>query len=172
MRHSLIISLIDFFTVMLSYYFCIKTLSPVIQRNSVNGSGNESHLRGPIRLKNSWRVTVYMARFTKLILHTHLTLDLDSIIDNGSCSQWFFTSMYKKPLITCLGNCYRQPYVKQRPKYTNGGILGTMRHPTERKSYGGGDSVRESGRRYFKHSVIRLFVFLYFINLRLESRMS
>jgi len=39
--------------------------------------------------------------------------------------------------------------VKQRPKYTNGGILGTMRHPTGRKSYGGGDSVRESGRKCF-----------------------
>ena len=157
---------------MLSYYFCIKTLSPVIQRNAANGSENESHLREPICLKNSWRVTVYMARFTKLILHTHLTLDFDSIIGNGSCRQWFFIRIYKKPLITCLGNCYRQPYVKQRPKYTNGGILGTMRHPKGRKLYGGGDSVRESGRRYFKHSVIRLFVFLYFINLRLESRMS
>ena len=134
---------------MLSYYFCIKTLSPVTQRNAANGSGNESHLRGPICLKNSWRVTVYMARFTKLILHTHLTLDLDSIIGNGSCRQWFFTRMYKKPLITCLGNCYRQLYVKQRPKYTNGGILGTMRHPTGRKSYGGGDSVRESSRKCF-----------------------
>nr|UDP55420.1 putatuve reverse trannscriptase orf679 [Schizostauron trachyderma] len=135
--------------VMLSYYFCIKTLSPVIQRNAVNGSGNESHLRGSICLKNSWRVTVYMARFTKLILHTHLTLDLDFTIDKGSCRQWFFTSMYKKSLITCLGNCYQQPYVKQRPKYTNGGILGTMRHPTGRKSYGGGGSVRESGCKCF-----------------------
>lgn len=134
---------------MLSYYFCIKTLSPVNQRNEVNGSGNESHLRGPICLKNSWRVTVYTARFTKLILHTHLTLDLGSIIGNGSCRQWFFTRMYKKPLITCLGNCFRQAYVKQWPKYTNGGILGTLRHPKGRKPYGGGDSVRESGHRCF-----------------------
>lgn len=131
---------------MLSYCFCTKTLSPVIQRNAVNGSGNESHLRGSTCLKNSWRVTVYTARFTKLTLHTHLTLDLDSIIGNESRRQWFFTKMYKNPLITCLGNCYWQSYVKQRPEYTNGGILGTMRHPTGRKSYGGGDSVRESGR--------------------------
>jgi hypothetical protein len=146
---AFIIPLIDFFTIMLSYYFCIKTLSPVNQRNAVNGSGNESRLRGPISLKNSWRVTVYTARFTKLILHTHLALDLDLIIGSGSCRQWFFTSMYKKSIITCLGNCNRQTYVKQRPKYTNGGILGTMRHPTRRKSYGGGDSVRESGRKCF-----------------------
>jgi len=146
---AFIIPLIDFFTIMLSYYFCIKTLSPVNQRNAVNGSGNESRLRGPISLKNSWRVTVYTARFTKLILHTHLALDLDLTIGSGSCRQWFFTSMYKKSIITCLGNCNRQTYVKQRPKYTNGGILGTMRHPTRRKSYGGGDSVRESGRKCF-----------------------
>lgn len=116
---------------MLSYYFCIKTLSPVNQRNAVSGSENESHLRGPISLKNSWRVTVFMAKFTKLILHTYFTLDLDSIIGTGSCRQWFFIRMYKKPLVTCLGNCYGQPCVKQRPKYTNGGILGTMRYSTE-----------------------------------------
>lgn len=146
---ALIISLIIFFMIMLSYQFCIKTLSPVNQRNAINGSGNESRLRGRIFLKNSWRVTVYMARCTKLILHIHLTLDLDSIICNGSCRQWFSTSMYRKPLITCLENCNRQSYVKQRPKYTIGGILVTMGHPKGRKSYGGGDSVRESGRRCF-----------------------
>jgi group II intron reverse transcriptase/maturase len=39
--------------------------------------------------------------------------------------------------------------VKQRPKYTNGEILGTMRHPTGRKPYGGGDSVRELGCKCF-----------------------
>jgi group II intron reverse transcriptase/maturase len=39
--------------------------------------------------------------------------------------------------------------VKQRPKHTNGGILGTMGHPKGRKPYGGGDSVRESGHRCF-----------------------
>ena len=131
----LIISLIDFFTIMFGYCFYIKTLSLVNQRNAVNGSGNESHLRGPINLKNSWRVTVYLARFTNLILHTHLTLDLDSIIGNGSRRQWFFTRMYKKPSKTCLGNCYRQTYVKQWPNYTNGEILRTIGHLTGRKPY-------------------------------------
>jgi len=148
-RHCAYYFVNRFLTIMLSYYFCIKTLSPVNQRNAVNGSGNESRLRGPLSLKNSRRVTVYMARFTKLTLHTHLTLDLNSLNGKGLCRQWFFTRMYKKPLITCLGNCNRQTYVKQRPKYTNGGILGTMRHPTRRKSYGDGDSARESGRRCF-----------------------
>ena len=35
--------------------------------------------------------------------------------------------------------------MKQRPKYTNGGILRTVGHPKGLKSYGGGDSERESG---------------------------
>lgn len=39
--------------------------------------------------------------------------------------------------------------MKQRPKYTNGGILKTMGHLKGLKSYGGGDSVRESGFRCF-----------------------
>lgn len=135
--------------IMLSYQFCIKTLSPVIQRNANGRSGNESHLRGQVFLKNSWQVTVYMARFTKLILHTHLTLDLDSITCNGSCRPWLSTRMYKKPLITGPEPCYWQSYVKQRPKYTNGGILGIMGHPKGLKSYGGGDFVRKSGHRCF-----------------------
>lgn len=135
--------------IMLSYQFCIKTLSPVNQRNAINGSGNVSCLRGQIFLKNSWQVTVYMARFTKLILHSHLTLDPGSIICNGSCRQWLFTSMYRKSLIICLENCNRQFYVKQRPKCTIDGILGTMGHPKGLKSYGSGDSVRESSCRCF-----------------------
>jgi len=39
--------------------------------------------------------------------------------------------------------------VKQRLKYTNGGILRTTGHLKGLKSYGGGDSVRELGFRCF-----------------------
>jgi hypothetical protein len=60
MRHCAYFS-VNHLMVMLSYYKCIKTLSPVNQRNAVNGSGNESRLRSPIYFKNSWRVTVYPA---------------------------------------------------------------------------------------------------------------
>lgn len=134
---------------MLSYQICIKTLSPSIFRNELTRSGNESHLRGQVFLKNSWRVTVYMVRITKLILHAHLPLDTSSITCIGLFGLWFSTRTYRRPLITKSEPCYQQFYVKQRPKYTNGGILGTMGHPTGRKPYGGGGSVREPGFKCF-----------------------
>lgn len=134
---------------MLSYQFCIKTLSPNKFRNEFVRSGNESHLRNRVYFKNSWRVTVYKVRMTKLILHAHLPLDNSSQTCKGLFRSWLSSSMYRKSLITDLGPCSQQCYVKQRPKYTNGGKIGTMGHPKGRKPYGGGDSVRESGFRCF-----------------------
>jgi group II intron reverse transcriptase/maturase len=134
---------------MLSYQSSIKTLFPNIFRNEYIRSGNESHLRGQVSLKNSWRVTVYKVRFTKLSLHAHLPLDVNSITCNGLIGPWLSTRMYRESLITDPEPCYQQIYVEQRPKYTNGGILGTMGHPKGLKPYGGGDSVRESGFRRF-----------------------
>jgi hypothetical protein len=134
---------------MLSYQLSIKTLSPDIFRNGCIRSGNESHLRGQVFLKNSWRVTMYKVRFTKLELHAHLPLDINSITCNGLFGLWFSSRMYRESLITNSGHCYQQIYVKQRPKYIFGGILRTTGHPTGRKPYGGGDSVRESGFRRF-----------------------
>lgn len=132
-----------------SYQFGIKTLFPAIFRNEYIRSGNESHLRGQVFLKNSWRVTMYKVRFTKLTLHAHLPLDLNSITCNGLFGLWFSSRMYRESLITNPEHCYQQTYVKQRPKYIFGGILGTLGHPKGRKPYGGGDSVRESGFRRF-----------------------
>lgn len=134
---------------MLSYQFCIKTLFPGTLRNKRVGSGNESRLRGQVFLKNSRQVTVYKVRFTKLTLHAHLPLDLNSRTFNGLCRSWSSTRMYRGPLITDQEPCHRQFYVEQRPKYTNGGILGTAGHPKGRKPYGGGGSVREPGFRHF-----------------------
>ena len=132
-----------------SYQFSIKTLFPGIFRNGCTRSGNESHLRGQVFLKNSWRVTMYKVRFTKLTLHAYLPLDINSITCNGLFELWFSSRMYRESLITNSGHCYQQIYVKQRPKYIFGGILKTTGHPKGRKPYGGGDSVRESGFRRF-----------------------
>lgn len=134
---------------MLSYQFSIKTLFPGIIRNDYIRSGNESHLRGRVFLKNSWRVTMYKVRFTKLILYVYLPLDTNSITCNGLVGSWFSSRMLRESRITDPGHCSQQIYVKQRPKYINGGILGTMGHPKERKFYGGGDFVRKSGFRCF-----------------------
>lgn len=137
------------FKIMLSYLFSIKTLFPNTVKNKCIRSGNESHLRGQVFLKNSRRVTVYKVRFTKLTLHAHLPLDINSITCNGLFRSWISTRMYRDPLITDPEHCYQQVYMEQRPKYTYGGILGTMGHPKWLKPYGGGDSVRESGFRRF-----------------------
>lgn len=137
------------FMIMLSYQFSIKTLSPGIIRNKFIRSGNESCLRGQVFLKNSWRVMMYKVRLTKLILHAHLPLDINSITCNGLLGLWFSSSMYRESMITDPGHCSQQIYVKQRPKYIYSGILGTMGHPKGRKPYGDGDSVRESGLRRF-----------------------
>jgi retron-type reverse transcriptase len=138
---------------MLSYQFCIKTLFPGIFRNKFTRSGNESHLRGQAFLKNSWRVTVYKVRFTKLKLHANLSLDTNSIACNRLFESWPSTRMYRGTLITDSRHCYQQFYVEQRPKYISGGMLGTMGHPKGRKLYGGGDSVRESGFRRFSSTI-------------------
>ena len=135
--------------VMLSYQFSIKTLFPNTLRNKFIRSGNESHLRGRVFLKNSWRVTMYKVRFTKLTLHAHLPLDINSITCNGLFGPWLSTRMYRESLVIGPERCHQQVYMKQRPKYINDGILGTMGHPKGRKLYGGGDSVRESGLRCF-----------------------
>jgi len=139
--------------IMLNYQFSIKTLFPGLSRNRYSRSGNESHLRGQVFLKNSWRVTVYMIRFTKLTHHAYLPLDINSITWNGLFGSWLPTRMYRVPLIIdlepCYRQCYRQRYMMQRSKYTNGGILRTMGHSKERKLYEGGDSVRKSGFRCF-----------------------
>jgi group II intron reverse transcriptase/maturase len=134
---------------MLSYQFCIKTLFTSIFRNGFTRSGNESHLRGQVFLKNSWQVTVYKVRFTKLTLHAHLPLDINFITCNRFFESWLSTRMYRESLVTDSEHCYQQLYVKQRPKYTNDRILGTMGHPKGLSSYGDGDFVRESGFRRF-----------------------
>jgi group II intron reverse transcriptase/maturase len=133
---------------MLNYLLSIKTLFPNMSRNGLIRSGNESHLRGRVHLKNSWQVTLYKVRLTKLSLHAHLPLDND-LTRYVSFRSWSSTRIYRGPLIVDLEPCNQQPYMKQRPKYSIDGILGTVGHSKGRKPYGGGDSVRESGFRRF-----------------------
>ncbi len=135
--------------IILSYQFCIKTLFFSMFRNKYIKSGNESHLRNQIFFKNSWRVTMYKVRFTKLKLHTYLLLNNDSIICNESFRLWFSTRMYRESLMTNWKTCHQQCYVKQQPKYINDGILRTMGYPKRWKPYGSGDFVRESDFKRF-----------------------
>ena len=135
--------------IILSYQFCIKTLFFSMFRNKYTKSGNESHLRNQIFFKNSWRVTVYKVRFTKLKLHTYFLLNNNSIICNELFGLWFSTRMYRESLMTNRKACHQQCYVKQQPKYINDGILRTMGYPKRWKPYGSGDFVRESDFKRF-----------------------
>jgi len=92
---------------------------------------------------------MYKVRFTKLILHAYFLLNINSITCNELIRSWFSTRMQRGSLITDLKPCYKQCHVKQRPKHINDEILKTMGHPKERKLYGSGGSVRESGFRCF-----------------------
>lgn len=140
--------------IMLSYQLSIKTLSPKVPRNGSFRSGNESHLRDQVRLKNNWRVTAHKIRFTKSTLHAHLPLDNNSTC-NGLFKSWLSSRTYRKSMITDLEHGYQLVNVKRQSKCANGGNLGTMGHPKGRKLYGGGDSVRESGiKRFFSSSNI------------------
>jgi len=134
---------------MLSYQLSIKALFPNIFGNELIRSGKESHLRGRVCLKNSWRAMMCKVRFTKLTLHVHLSLGNNSIICNGLFGSWLSTRVYRESLITGSERCYQQIYMKQRPKCINNGTLGTVGHPKGLKPYGGGDSLRESGLRCF-----------------------
>jgi group II intron reverse transcriptase/maturase len=145
----LIFSLIFFLKIMLNYHVCIKTLSPGVCGNTYISSGNESHLRGLVNLKNSWQVTVYKARITKLILSAYLPLDGNFTASNKMSESWIPTRVYWNSLVIDLRCSNQLIYREQRPKYINDGSLGTMGSPKRRKPYGFGGLVRRLGSRCF-----------------------
>jgi group II intron reverse transcriptase/maturase len=136
---------------MLSRYLCIKTLSTKVLGNSHLGGWNESQLRGSVNLEKVWRVTTYKVRnkITKLIYSAYLILDSNSITDNGLFESWFSTRMYRESLTSDSEPCNQQCYGVQRPKYVNGGKLGTMGFPKWRKLYGIRSPVRGLGFKCF-----------------------
>lgn len=134
---------------MLSYYLCIKTLSPDSNGNFWIRSGNESQLRGPVNLENFWQVTTNMTRITKLILSAYLPLDGNSITGNRMSKSWIPTRMYRVSLVTDLRYSNQLIYGKQRSKFAHGGVLGTMGISKGRKSYECGGPVRGLGFKCF-----------------------
>lgn len=140
---------------MLSYYeIGIKTLPPGLDRNVLVGSGDESQLRGPVNLENFWRVTSYMNRITKLILSAYLTLDGNFISGIKLFKSWIPTRMYRVPLVTDLRLSNKLVYGKQRSKYDNGVVVGTLGSPKGRKPYGCGGFVRKLGFRCFSSNSV------------------
>lgn len=140
---------------MLSYYETgIKTLPPGLDRNILVGSGDESQLRGPVNLENFWRVTSYMNRITKLILSAYLPLDSNFISGIRLFKSWIPTRMYRVSLVTDLRLSNKLVYGKQRSKYDNGVVVGTLGSPKGRKPYGCGGFVRKLGFRCFSSNSV------------------
>jgi hypothetical protein len=80
-----------------------------------------------------------------LIHSAYLTLDSNSITSNVLFESWLPSSTNRESLTSDLGQCYGV----QRPKYVNGGNLGTMGFPKWRKPYGIRGPVSGLGSRCF-----------------------
>lgn len=135
--------------IMLSHYFSIKTLLRNVGGNVCVLSGDESHLRGPISLKNGWQVITYKGNIIKKTLLADLPLDSNFIIGNRLFKLWVPTRMYWNSLVTNLRHSNQLIYGMHNPKYVNIGSLQNLGKPKGRKSYGNGSLVRRLGQRCF-----------------------
>ena len=113
-------------------------------------SRDESHLRGPANLKNSWQVIVYMVSLTN---KTHLA-DLPSggyfTAGNRWFGFWVLTSTYRDSLITNSRYSNQLIFGMLRPTYTTSGSWENLGILPERKFCGGGGGlVRRLGQRRF-----------------------
>jgi group II intron reverse transcriptase/maturase len=112
-------------------------------------SGIESHLRGPVFLKNSWQVTACKGRLTKTIRLANLPLDGISLTGNGMFELWVLTRMYWNSLVTSSWRSYKLIYRTRCPNHVNGEKRCNLGHPKGLKTYGLGDLVRRSFQRHF-----------------------
>lgn len=88
--------------------FSLKTLSPGWIRKETVGSGWESRLRVPFKLKNIRRVRITMRRFTKLI-HDDCSILIGacSYYGKGASTLWPLSRMYRRPLITNVSHPFQ-----------------------------------------------------------------
>ena len=112
-------------------------------------SRDESHLRGPANLKNSWQVTVYMVSLTNKKHPADLPLDDNFTAGNRLFKFWVSTRMYWSSLIANLRYSNQLVFGVHKPTYTIGGSWGNLGILPKRKLCGGGGLVRRLGQRRF-----------------------
>lgn len=134
---------------MLSYHLGIKTLLWNVCRNNNVSSRDESHLRGPADLKNSWRVTIYTGRLTNKIRPADLSLDNSFTAGNRLFEFWVSIRTYWNSLITNSRSSNRLIYGMRGPKYIIGESLKNLGNSKEQKFYEIGGLVRRLGQRRF-----------------------
>jgi len=95
-----------------------------------------------------------MNRITKWILSAYLPLDGNFISGSKLFKSWIPTRMYRVSLVTDLRLSNKLVYGKQRSKYDNGVVVGTLGSPKGRKPYGCGGFVRKLGFRCFSSNSV------------------
>lgn len=126
-----------------------KTHSPNLIRKEKVGSGYESQLRVPHRLKNTWQVNITTRRLTKLIHDDCSTLiDVRYQCGKGISTLWSSSRMYRRSMITNVSHPYQGVFVStnimQRAKVINCERYGNTRYPNSRKIHGYGAVVVEN----------------------------
>jgi group II intron reverse transcriptase/maturase len=129
--------------------YCIKTLLQRINRNVCAPSGVESHLRGPVILKNSWRVTPCRGRLTKTKRPANLPLDGISTTGNEMFELWVPTSMYWNSLVTNSWRSSQLMYRTRCSNHVNDEKKCNLGRPKGLKTYGLGGLVRRSYQKRF-----------------------
>jgi group II intron reverse transcriptase/maturase len=132
-----------------SYHLGIKTFLWNVCGNIDFLSRDESHLRGPVSLKNSWQVTVYMGSLTNKTRSADLPLDDNFTAGNKLFEFWVSTRMYWNSLITNSRYSNQLVYGMRSPKYIIGESWRNLGNSKGRKSYGCGGLVRRLGQRRF-----------------------
>lgn len=136
-------------SVILSCFFCIKTLPRFIGGNIGRLRWDESHLKGPVNPKNSWQVTLHMGRLTNATRFADLPLDINFITSNRLFEWWVPTRMYWLSLITNSRYNNQPIYGARGPKYSFSVVRGNLGNPKGRNPHGSGDFVRKPGLRCF-----------------------
>ena len=112
-------------------------------------SSDESRMRGSVNLKKCWQATMYTARLTNLKLLANLSLDINSMSDNGLLRSWLLIRIYWESLTTDRLYDVESSYKEQEPKYIIDEGFGTMGNPKYRKVYGCGGSISGLRLRLF-----------------------
>nr|YP_010338941.1 putative reverse transcriptase protein [Erythrolobus coxiae]UNJ19013.1 putative reverse transcriptase protein [Erythrolobus coxiae] len=128
--------------------FSLKTRSLNWIRKESVGSGCESRLRVPPRLKNIWQVRTTTYRFTKLTHNDCLTLiGVRYQSGKGTSTMWLPSSIYQKPLIISVSypsqGVSASADIMQRAKVVKRGRYGNTRYPKVLKGHGYGATVLE-----------------------------
>jgi hypothetical protein len=116
-----------------SYYSSIKTLLLCVCGNILVLSWEESHLREPANLNNSWRVTIYKSRITNVSHYADLSLDSNFTAGNRLFGPWITTRWHWNSLVAGSRPGNLPIFGMHSSKYISG-IRGNLGNTTRAKA--------------------------------------